>query len=317
MRIFKYILFCSVLSSVFFIIFKQVRNEKGFKRWLISFKIAVIFAASVSGLISIDLDNTEFSIDNNTIYQEKVLVTKEYNALVDKSKRIILVKRADASTGIGKTQLGLFNLPPNQCKAPKRSTAVTPYGRTSSYKPTPKLVNQGLNAKPRKNGSGNGSGSAPGGGSNKKSTTAKKGIRRRKSHVNNFHEEVSNYKKKKKRAQCQLEDNPANDNQINNKIILKSRINEDPGLKAAAEKACKNREVQNDVNHLRDELLKGNMNPGIGSKPIVKGIIELRAQNGGRLYIRKKDGVIEILAKSGKKQSNQRFVIDRLRKLYG
>lgn len=37
----------------------------------------------------------------------------------------------------------------------------------------------------------------------------------------------------------------------------------------------------------------------------------------GRFYVRESDGVIEILAKSGKKKSNQQFVINRLREIYG
>ena len=37
-----------------------------------------------------------------------------------------------------------------------------------------------------------------------------------------------------------------------------SRIIEDPGLVRAAEKACKDQEVQDGINHLIDELAKGN-----------------------------------------------------------
>ena len=44
--------------------------------------------------------------------------------------------------------------------------------------------------------------------------------------------------------------------------FLISRIKEDEGLIAAAEKACKNKDVQDDINHLMDQLSQGNMNPG-------------------------------------------------------
>jgi len=64
-------------------------------------------------------------------------------------------------------------------------------------------------------------------------------------------------------------------------------------------------------------LVQGNENPGIGRTYIGNGIIEHRGRNGGRLYIRESDGVIEILAKSGKKKSNQQFVINRLKEIYG
>ena len=65
------------------------------------------------------------------------------------------------------------------------------------------------------------------------------------------------------------------------------------------------------------QLAKGNKKPGTNPKPICKGIVEHRGNNGGRLYVRESDGVIEILAKSGKKPKNQDYVINRLKKLYG
>ena len=94
-------------------------------------------------------------------------------------------------------------------------------------------------------------------------------------------------------------------------------IKEDSALVQAAKEACKNADVQKDINHLEEELAKGNDNPGIGRKPIGNGIIEHRGKNGGRLYVRESDSVIEILAKSGKKDSNQQFVINRLKQIYG
>ena len=75
--------------------------------------------------------------------------------------------------------------------------------------------------------------------------------------------------------------------------------------------------MQKDVNHLEEQLAQGNDNPGIGRKRICKGVIEHRGKSGGRLYVREVDDVIEILAKSGKKKSNQQFVINRLTELYG
>ena len=94
------------------------------------------------------------------------------------------------------------------------------------------------------------------------------------------------------------------------------RIKEDSGLVRAAKEACKSANVQKDVNHLEKQLAKGNDNTGIGWKPICKGVIEHRRKNGGRLYVRESDDVIEILAKSGKNKSNQDFVINRLKEIY-
>lgn len=101
------------------------------------------------------------------------------------------------------------------------------------------------------------------------------------------------------------------------KIEIVYRIKEDRGLVRAAEEACENTEVQTDINRLEEKLAKGNDNPGIGRRTICKGVIEHRGDNGGRLYVRKrKSGVIEILAKSGKKKTNQNFVIKRLKEIY-
>lgn len=97
---------------------------------------------------------------------------------------------------------------------------------------------------------------------------------------------------------------------------IRYRINEDNLLTREAIKAGKNSQVQKDLNHLEKELMKGNENPGIGRKSIGSGIIEHRARNGGRLYVREVDGVIEILGKSGKKKTNQQAVINRLTELY-
>lgn len=98
-----------------------------------------------------------------------------------------------------------------------------------------------------------------------------------------------------------------------------SRINEDPGLVRAAEKACQNKKVQKDINKLQEELAKGNKQPGIKPKPkpICKGVTEHRGHNDGRLYTREVNGVIEIVGKSGKRKINQDSVIKRLTEIYG
>lgn len=96
---------------------------------------------------------------------------------------------------------------------------------------------------------------------------------------------------------------PGDANQANPINVIVSRINEDPGLVRAAEKACENKDVQKDCNHIIQELAKGNENPGIGSKFLDNGITEHRGKHGRRVLSRKpKKDVIEILAKSGKKR---------------
>ena len=86
---------------------------------------------------------------------------------------------------------------------------------------------------------------------------------------------------------------------------------------AYARVSSKSQEDNSSLESQKQELAKGNENPGIGRKPICKGVIEHRGKNGGRLYVRESDDVIEILAKSGKKKSNQQFVINRLKEIYG
>ena len=111
-------------------------------------------------------------------------------------------------------------------------------------------------------------------------------------------------KKKPEAEQCELDENGKDA-----KIEIVSKIKEDAGLVRAAKEACKNADVQKDINNLEEELAKGNDNPGIGNKPVtgLKNVSEARARNEGRVYFRKKDGTIEILAKSNK--DNQEAVI--------
>ena len=72
-----------------------------------------------------------------------------------------------------------------------------------------------------------------------------------------------------------------------NKRIIKivSRIKEDSGLVRVAKEACKNADVQKDLNHLEEQLVQRNENPGIGRKRICKGVIKHLGKNGGRFYL--------------------------------
>ena len=94
------------------------------------------------------------------------------------------------------------------------------------------------------------------------------------------------------------------------------RIKEDAGLVRAAESAYKDRNVQDGINHLIDELAKGNDNPGIHKKYLGNNVWEHRARGGGRLYTREIGDKVEILAKSGKGTQNQSKVIQRVKELY-
>ena len=60
----------------------------------------------------------------------------------------------------------------------------------------------------------------------------------------------------------------------------------------------------------------GNESPGIGTKTLFKGIKEARALSGARVYFRKRNGKIEMLAKSNENPKDQKTVIKILRKKY-
>ena len=75
MKIFKYIVFLSVLTGIFFLIYRQL-NEKDLRKLWISFKTAVLVAAIVAGLIPVNTEAVEF---DRKLYQDndqKVILAK-------------------------------------------------------------------------------------------------------------------------------------------------------------------------------------------------------------------------------------------------
>jgi len=108
----------------------------------------------------------------------------------------------------------------------------------------------------------------------------------------------------KKNQQCDL-------------IEIESKIKENPALVKFAEDAGKDRKIQRDLNGLIEQLRLGNEDPGIGTKTLFKGVKESRACSGAQVYFRKRNGKIEILAKSNKNPKDQKAVIKILRKKYG
>jgi putative component of toxin-antitoxin plasmid stabilization module len=96
-------------------------------------------------------------------------------------------------------------------------------------------------------------------------------------------------------------------------VKLASRIGESKALTRIA--AGIEGGVQQSIDHLTAELAKGNVNPGIGSRFLFKGIFEARARGGARVYFRNVGSdLIEILAKSTKHTQDQ--VIRILQELY-
>jgi hypothetical protein len=93
-----------------------------------------------------------------------------------------------------------------------------------------------------------------------------------------------------------------------------SKISDNSALVKEAEKMSSNQRIQQEANHLIEELLQGNTNPGLGSKNLFKDVSYLRGRNGARVFYRNVDGTIEILGKSSK--ANEQKVIDILNDMY-
>ena len=91
--------------------------------------------------------------------------------------------------------------------------------------------------------------------------------------------------------------------------IKKSRI-------LVREAKAAGRSAQASLDRLVDQLMVGNLNPGIGSKSLGSGISYARSRDGARVFFRQsQDGAIEILGKATKK--NQATVIKEVLRQFG
>ena len=86
MKILKYIIFISILSSLFFVIYRQ-SDKKGFRRWQISFKTAVLIAASVAGLIPVNSEAIEPPGNNNPDDGQVILAKADGNPVTPPTNR--------------------------------------------------------------------------------------------------------------------------------------------------------------------------------------------------------------------------------------
>ena len=142
MKILRYIIFLSILSGIFFVIYRQ-SDKKGFSRWWISFKTVVIIAASAAGLIPVNTEAMEPPGNNNQVYQERLLSDQEFNSFEDNDQKVILVKTGDSAPSVptspGRGQPSQFPTPPSGGR-PNRPVYVP------KYRIAPKVVDQGLGA---------------------------------------------------------------------------------------------------------------------------------------------------------------------------
>jgi hypothetical protein len=304
MKILKYIIFLSILSGIFFVVYHQ-SDKKGFGRVLMSLKMAAIIAAILAGLIPASTEAIEPSVNNNQVVHERVIGDREFNSLEDNDRHVILAKTGDSApsgpTSTGRGQPSNFPTPPSGGRPSRSVSGVNPY-RTA-----PKVVDQGLDAAANPAGAGNGGGAAE---FDENSPVPKK-EQPQESKTFDYDYGLNGPKKKKESAeQCELDENVKDA-----KIEIVYKIKENPALVREAERMGKDQAAQKDVNHLIEQLSLGNENPGIGNRRVkgLKNVSEARGRNEGRVYFREKDGKIEILAKSNK--DNQNKVIGILQKM--
>ncbi len=105
---------------------------------------------------------------------------------------------------------------------------------------------------------------------------------------------------------------------LEKKLTLSSSIKKYPSILRLTQDAVKNQDVQRELNHLTEELYKGNFEAGLGHPGHIEGteVHYLRGRNGARLYWRRRgEHDYEIVGKSAKGR-NQEQVIDKLRQIY-
>ena len=103
---------------------------------------------------------------------------------------------------------------------------------------------------------------------------------------------------------------------LENRIRVINHVKSTKSFKKLSEKARRNQQVNTGLNNLYGQLKRGNLQAGIGKHFLkhTKGIFELRARGGARLYCRRIPEGYEILAESSKQ--NQDRVIKELQETY-
>lgn len=287
MRILKHIIFISILSGIFVLIYRQ-SDEKGFRRYRTSFKAAAIIATSLAGLVSESAEAQEFHLYENT------------------DQQVILARNNSSSPTIRPGVASGF-LPKPRINRPAGAGGVKPTTVRGLSTPrgliTGKPVTQAHRQRTRLSGAGN-PGSAGGGANWDDQCSVPENKKSQESKPYCDYRSNSPKKKRKSPEQCEL----------GAKIEIVYRIKENPALIREAQQAGRDQDAQRSLNNLVEQLSLGNRNPGIGTENVFKDVYELRGKNRARVYYREVDGKIEILGKSVKR--NQQKVINILKKMY-
>ena len=295
MRILKHIIFISILSGIFVLIYRQ-SDEKGFRRWWISFKPAVLTAAIAAGLIPFNTEAIESPGNNNQVYQERLLSDQEFNSFEDNDQKVILVKTGDsapsASTSPGRGQPSPFPTPPAGGK-PSGPVYVSKYRTAPKVVPGPGL---GAGANPAAAGGGGGAAefddqcSVP---ENKKSQESK-----------SYYDYRSNSPKKKRKSpeQCELNDNLNNMPEFGpilegSVVPVESLLGTSSGFKAQYKNLKKNSIAHKQATASIEKLAAGSLK--IGDKNIrkirgMKNIYEAKSKYA-RVYFQINGDTVQII----------------------
>ena len=99
---------------------------------------------------------------------------------------------------------------------------------------------------------------------------------------------------------------------VHNLCKVKSSIKKSDALTKEANKLSGR--AQDEINDLVSSFMKGNKNPGLGSKHLSGDIYYLRGRNGGRVFYRMVDDTMDILGKATK--ANEQKVINLVLKIF-
>ena len=278
MKFFKYLIFLSILSGIFFVIYGQ-SDEKGFRRWLISFKIAIYIAASLAGLILPNAEAMEHPGNNNQVYQERFVSDQEFNSFEDNYQDVILVKVGDSSPSIP-ISTGKPN--PFPTTTGGRPTPPSKGVNLHTYRPAPKFVDQGLGgANPGGGGPAGGGAGAYWGPEFDDKCPAPKKEQQNQKNKKEFESIISN---KQESEQCEL-----NQNQI---VTEKFETN---AIEKLVNKALENQRVKQEYEGIKKRLQEG-INPfDIGKKSTKVSSDKLIKAKHGRYLVQISGNQVNIL----------------------
>ena len=275
MKLLKYTIFLSILSSLVFVIYCQ-SDEKGFRRWRTSFKAAAIIAASLAGLVSESAEAEEFHLYENT------------------DQQVILARRDSSGTpspsNIGRQGQSPSNFPtsPSGGRQPSRPVrGVNPYRHLH--------VNPGTAGNP---------GSAGNGGA--ANYNDESGIPKIPQELKTYdYDYRSNLKKKQSAEQCELNDNlnsmpefgPILEGSV---VSVESLLGTSSGFKAQYKNLKKNSIAHKQATASIEKLAAGSLK--IGDKNIrkirgMKNIYEAKSKYA-RVYFQINGDTVQIILQS-------------------